>query len=227
MESRVPKILVIDDEPDVTDFLSYNLRKEGFSVRTALDGESGIQVALEFLPDLITLDLMLPGEDGISITQSIRENPILKDTLIMLLSARGEDFSQVAGFNAGADDYVVKPVSPAILVKRIKALLKRRITHNELSQKPVEVAGLIIDPEKYVVVKENEEILLSKKEFQLLQFLATKPGRVFSRFEIFSAVWGTDAPAGDRTIDVHVRKLREKLGSDLIKTFKGVGYCLG
>ncbi|MDK2909534.1 MAG: two-component system, OmpR family, alkaline phosphatase synthesis response regulator PhoP [Bacteroidales bacterium] len=227
MEAYVPKILIVDDEPDITDFLSYNLRKEGYSVRSALDGETGMQIANEFLPDLIILDLMLPGEDGISITQNIREHPLLKDTLIMLLTARGEDYSQVAGFTAGADDYVVKPVRPAVIVSRVKALLKRKIREAKPNHDSIAVAGLIIDTERFIVQKGQEEITLSKKEFELLQFLATKPGRVFSREEIFDAVWGVDAPAGDRTIDVHVRKLREKLGSDLIKTFKGVGYCLG
>ncbi|MEJ5303267.1 MAG: response regulator transcription factor [Bacteroidales bacterium] len=227
MEAYVPKILIVDDEPDITDFLSYNLRKEGYSVRSALDGETGMQIAKEFLPDLIILDLMLPGEDGISITQTIREHPLLKDTLIMLLTARGEDYSQVAGFTAGADDYVVKPVRPAVIVSRVKALLKRKIREAKPNHDSIPVAGLIIDTERFIVQKGQEEITLSKKEFELLQFLATKPGRVFSREEIFDAVWGVDAPAGDRTIDVHVRKLREKLGSDLIKTFKGVGYCLG
>jgi two-component system alkaline phosphatase synthesis response regulator PhoP len=227
VEAYVPKILIVDDEPDITDFLSYNLRKEGYSVRSALDGETGMQIANEFLPDLIILDLMLPGEDGISITQNIREHPLLKDTLIMLLTARGEDYSQVAGFTAGADDYVVKPVRPAVIVSRVKALLKRKIREAKPNHDSIAVAGLIIDTERFIVQKGQEEITLSKKEFELLQFLATKPGRVFSREEIFDAVWGVDAPAGDRTIDVHVRKLREKLGSDLIKTFKGVGYCLG
>ena len=227
METNVYKILIVDDEPDIAEFLSYNLRREGFSVRSALDGESGLQVAAEFLPDLIILDLMLPGEDGISITQSIREHPLLKDTLVMLLTARGEDYSQVAGFSAGADDYVVKPVRPAVIVSRIRALLKRRVYEQQPYHRPTEVAGLIIDPERFIVQKGQEEIVLSKKEFELLQFLATKPGRVFSREEIFNAVWGVDAPAGDRTIDVHVRKLREKLGNELIKTLKGVGYCLG
>lgn len=227
METLNSKILIIDDEPDIVEFLGYNLRKEGYSVRSALDGESGMQVASEFMPDLIILDLMLPGEDGISITQAIREHPRLKNTLIMLLTARGEDYSQVAGFSAGADDYVVKPVRPAVILSRIRALLKRKNPQGNGSLSRMEVAGLIIDPEKFIVQKGEEEIILSKKEFELLQFLASKPGRVFSREEIFSSVWGDDAPAGDRTIDVHVRKLREKLGSDLIKTFKGVGYCLG
>jgi len=227
VETNVYKILIVDDEPDIAEFLSYNLRREGFSVRSVLDGESGLQVAAEFLPDLIILDLMLPGEDGISITQSIREHPLLKDTLVMLLTARGEDYSQVAGFSAGADDYVVKPVRPAVIVSRIRALLKRRVYEQQPYHRPTEVAGLIIDPERFIVQKGQEEIVLSKKEFELLQFLATKPGRVFSREEIFTAVWGVDAPAGDRTIDVHVRKLREKLGNELIKTLKGVGYCLG
>ncbi|MGC8865249.1 MAG: response regulator transcription factor [Bacteroidales bacterium] len=228
METLTSKILIIDDEPDIVEFLGYNLRKEGFSVRSALDGESGMQMAAEFMPDLIILDLMLPGEDGISITQAIREHPKLKQTLIMLLTARGEDYSQVAGFTAGADDYVIKPVRPAVILSRIKALLKRKNPSQEMHNlSRMEVAGLIIDSEKYIVQKGEEEITLSKKEFELLQFLASKPGRVFNREEIFTAVWGNDAPAGDRTIDVHVRKLREKLGSDLIKTFKGVGYCLG
>lgn len=227
METLNSKILIIDDEPDIVEFLGYNLRKEGYSVRSALDGESGMQVAAEFMPDLIILDLMLPGEDGISITQAIREHPRLRNTLIMLLTARGEDYSQVAGFSAGADDYVVKPVRPAVILSRIRALLKRKNPQASGSLSRMEVAGLVIDPEKFVVQKGEEEIILSKKEFELLQFLASKPGRVFSREEIFSSVWGDDAPAGDRTIDVHVRKLREKLGSDLIKTFKGVGYCLG
>lgn len=227
METLNSKILIIDDEPDIVEFLGYNLRKEGYSVRSALDGESGMQIAAEFMPDLIILDLMLPGEDGISITQAIREHPRLRNTLIMLLTARGEDYSQVAGFSAGADDYVVKPVRPAVILSRIKALLKRKNPQGSGSLSRMEVAGLVIDPEKFIVQKGEEEIILSKKEFELLQFLASKPGRVFSRDEIFSSVWGDDAPAGDRTIDVHVRKLREKLGPELIKTFKGVGYCLG
>ncbi|HQQ02912.1 MAG TPA: response regulator transcription factor [Bacteroidales bacterium] len=228
MENKVAKILIIDDEPDILEFLSYNLKKKGFEVDTASSGAEGIRLALEKIPDLIVLDIMMPEMDGIETCQLLRAEPNLKDVLILFLTARGEDYSQLAGFEAGADDYVKKPVSLQVLLSRIQALLRRKIISEQTDNTAIiQINDLIIDNEKHKVFFHHREIFLTKKEFELLYFMASKPGKVFSRDEIYSKVWGNDLIVGERTIDVHIRKLREKLGNNLIKTYKGIGYCLG
>ncbi|PRZ01423.1 response regulator transcription factor [Marinilabilia salmonicolor] len=222
------KILLVDDEPDILEFIGYNLKKEGFSVRTANNGQDGLKIAKEENPHLIVLDVMMPGMDGIETCEEIRKVPALKDTLVVFLTARGEDYSQIAGFDAGADDYITKPIKPKVLISRVKALLKR-YAHGTSSKEPEEdnkitVGDLIIDREKYLVTSGSKELSLPKKEFELLLLLAAKPDRVFTRDEIYASVWGDNIIVGDRTIDVHIRKLREKIGQDHIRTIKGVGY---
>ncbi|MES2836407.1 MAG: response regulator transcription factor [Bacteroidota bacterium] len=218
------KILIVDDEPDILEFLSYNLRKEGYSVYTANNGKEGLEAAKRVHPHLIILDVMMPEIDGIETCREIRATDGLKNTLIAFLTARSEDYSQIAGFDAGADDYINKPIKPRVLVSRIQALLRRFSNAEEKSLPSVDVGGLKIDRERFNVIKDGEEINLPKKEFELLSLLATKPGKVFTREEILERVWGGDVVVGDRTIDVHIRKLREKLGEEYIKTVKGVGY---
>ena len=214
-------ILLVDDEPDILDILSYNLEKEGFIVHAASNGREGVELARKMLPDLILLDVMMPEMDGMETCVQIREEPQLKDTIIAFLTARGEDYSQIAGFDAGADDYIMKPIKPRVLVSRIKALLRRGEVKSE---EPTADSGIVIDRERYVVMREGQELTLPKKEFELLSLLSSQPGRVFTREVILSSVWGNDVVVGDRTIDVHIRKLREKLGDKRFKTVKGVGY---
>ncbi|HOI00775.1 MAG TPA: response regulator transcription factor [Bacteroidales bacterium] len=223
MENEHYRILLVDDEPDVLEFLSYNLIREGFQVNTATNGKEGIKKALKFRPHLIILDVMMPKADGIETCTEIKQIPELSQSMILFLTARGEDYSQIAGFEAGADDYVTKPVKPKVLVSRIKALL-RRYSEEEQPDSTMVFKDFTIDRERYLVVKEGQEILLPKKEFQLLQLLVSKPNKVFSREEIFTHVWGNNVIVGDRTIDVHIRKIREKLQTDAIRTVKGVGY---
>jgi two-component system, OmpR family, alkaline phosphatase synthesis response regulator PhoP len=219
------KILLVDDEPDILEFLGYNLRQEGYDVYTSSNGKDGLAKAVEILPQLIVLDVMMPEMDGIETCREIRQVAGLKNAIIIFLTARGEDYSQIAGFEAGADDYVTKPVKPRVLVSRIKALLRRynEGTKDEAGQ-VMQSGDLIIDREKYVVINRGREYNLPRKEFELLSLLASKPNRVFTREEILSSIWGDDVIVGDRTIDVHVRKLREKLGVENIRTIKGVGY---
>tara|TARA_B100001939_G_scaffold180226_1_gene155404 strand:+ start:6918 stop:7598 length:681 start_codon:yes stop_codon:yes gene_type:complete len=217
------KILIVDDEPDIVELLDYHLTKEGYKTKTALNGKKALEVAKDFLPDLILLDLMMPEMDGIEACVEIRETPQLKGTLVALLTARAEDYSQIAGLDSGADDYITKPVKPRVLISRIKALLRRKYDQKSES---VDNADLYIDTEKYVVYHKGTEVVLPKKEFELLALLFTKPGNVFTREVILNKVWGGDIIVGDRTIDVHIRKLREKLGDSYIKTVKGVGYKL-
>ena len=217
------KILLVDDEADVLEFLSYNLEKEGYTVFKAKNGHKGLEIAREQHPHLIILDVMMPEMDGIETCRAIRAVPALKASLIAFLTARGEDYSQIAGFKAGADDYITKPIKPNVFTSRVKALL-RRYNHKEEQQNVNTLPGMIIDREKYVVIIEGNEIKLPRKEFELLMLLTSKPNKVFSRNEIFINVWGNDVVVGDRTIDVHVRKIREKIGIDTIKTVKGVGY---
>ena len=224
MQNEETRILLVDDEDDVLEFLSYNIRKEGYQVYTANNGIKGLQKAIEIIPHLIILDVMMPEMDGIETCREIKQVPQLENTIIVFLTARGEDYSQIAGFDAGADDYVTKPVKPRLLVSRIKALLRRHRSENEQPESQVELGGIVIDRERYVVIIEGLEISLPKKEFELLQLLASKPNKVFTRDEIFSNVWGDNVIVGDRTIDVHIRKIREKLGINNIKTIKGVGY---
>jgi len=223
------KILLVDDEPDILEFLSYNLRAEGYKIYIAGNGTDAIKTAKKNKPHLILLDIMMPGMDGIETCRRLRKISSLHYTVIAFLTARGEDYSQIAGFEAGGDDYINKPVKPRVLISRIKALLKRfnnpdYITLREGSGVIMKIGDLKIDREKFVVYKKNKELILPKKEFELLLFLSSKPGKVFSREEIFHLVWGDDVIVGDRTIDVHIRKLREKIGDRHIKTVKGVGY---
>ncbi len=215
-------ILIIDDEADIRDILSYNLKKEGYGILTAENGKHGIEIAKKNIPDLILLDIMMPEMDGIEACELLKADNETKDILICFLTARSEDYSQIAGFNAGADDYVTKPVKPKLLISRIKAILRRNQSLIELST--TDNTDLIINKEKYEVMKSDVVIHLPKKEFSLLALLSSKPGKVFDRNVILETVWGTDIVVGDRTIDVHIRKLREKIGEDYIKTVKGVGY---
>jgi len=217
------KVLLVDDEQDILVLLKYNLEKEDFLVQTASNGREGIEVAKEFMPDIIVLDVMMPEMDGIETCLELREIPELKNVLITFLTARGEDYSQIAGFESGADGYITKPIKPRVFVSRLKALLRRK--HGvELTKD--NASGLIIDRDRYTVTVEGEEINLPKKEFELLDLLMSKPGNIFTREVILDTVWGSDIVVGDRTIDVHIRKLREKIGDHHIKTVKGVGYKL-
>jgi len=217
------KILLVDDEADIIEFLGYNLTKEGYDVTTSTNGKEAIEIAKKINPDLIILDVMMPEMDGIETCHEIRNIEGLKDTLIAFLSARGEDYSQVAGFDAGADDYITKPIKPRLLVSRVKAILRRKGGGEEL-QSSTEEGNIRIDREKYLVYNEGKECSFPKKEFELLALLLSKPGKVFTRDVILESVWGGEVIVGDRTIDVHIRKLREKLGDHYIKTIKGVGY---
>lgn len=221
------RILLVDDEPDILEFLSYTLRKEGFVVETASDGTKGLQKVSSFMPHLVLLDVMMPGMDGIEACERIRENSKLSQVIICFLTARSEDYSQLAGFEAGGDDYIIKPVKPKLLISRVKALLRRYSENQDkvLSESLTLKAGWVeLDREKFVVRLPDREVGLPRKEFELLALLMSRPGKVFSRNEIFQFVWGNDIIVGDRTIDVHIRKLREKIGDEIIHTIKGVGY---
>lgn len=222
MNSNEHKILLVDDEPDILEFLSYNLKKEGYTVYTAGTGEEGVAMAKKELPHLVLLDVMMPGVDGIEVCRELRSTPGMDGVVIAFLTARSEDYSHIAGFEAGADDYINKPIKPRVLLSRIKALLRRSVNGTEA--KAVDVGRLRIDRESYLVYKDGQELSLPRKEFELLSLLASKPGKVFGRDEILNKVWGDEVVVGDRTIDVHIRKLREKLGEEFIKTVKGVGY---
>ncbi len=223
MTASSKKILIVDDEPDILEFIGYNLKKEGFDVLSSNNGREAIQIAKEKKPDLILLDVMMPEMDGIETCQEIRQIPDLSKTLVSFLTARGEDYSQIAGLDAGADDYITKPVKPKVLVSKIKAMLRRQNNQNSSSTSEPQI-GIVIDRDRYVVIKDDQELTLPKKEFELLSLLVSTPGKVFNRETILSKVWGEDVIVGDRTIDVHIRKLREKIGDDSIKTIKGVGY---
>lgn len=216
------KVLLVDDEQDVLEFLGYNLRKEGFVVYTASNSREALRIAREQTPNLVLLDVMMPDLDGMETCIALRKIPTLSEMIIVFLTARGEDYSQIAGFEAGADDYVTKPVKPKVLVSRIKALLRRQV----LPAKPdiIELGDLAIDRERYLVIQGKNEVSLPRKEFELLALLASRPDKVFTREEIFTHVWGNDVIVGERTIDVHIRKIREKLGIPNIKTIKGIGY---
>lgn len=215
------KIAIIDDEEDIRDILSYNLQKEGFQVFVAENGKQGIELCKNEKPDLVLLDVMMPGMDGIEVCENIRNTPGLENILICFLTARSEDYSQIAGLDAGADDYIAKPIKPRVLISRINALLRRK----EAVVAPQELEGVLsINREKYTVFKNGEPIHLPKKEFELLALLASRPEIVFERDVILEKVWGTDIIVGDRTIDVHIRKLREKIGDNYIRTVKGIGY---
>ena len=224
MEPQPYRILLVDDEPDVIEFLSYNLKKEGYIIYSAGNGKEAIEIARLHLPHLIILDVMMPEMDGIEACREIRQIPGLSESIIVFLTARGEDYSQIAGFDAGADDYITKPVKPRILTSRVKALLRRYRPGGAITEPDAPLPDLYIDRERYLVIKSGQEIFLPRKEFELLVLLTSKPNKVFTREEIFSKVWGDNVFVGDRTIDVHVRKIREKIGIENIRTVKGVGY---
>jgi two-component system alkaline phosphatase synthesis response regulator PhoP len=221
MDGKGRKVLIADDEPDIIEILKYNLEKEGYVVTTAKDGDEALVKAKLTQPELIILDMMMPKKNGMEVCDILRAQAVYKDTLIMFLTALSDEATQLKGFSTGADDYVTKPVSPNVFVSKVNALFRRikKPEHNIIT-----IDNLIIDPEKFMVEYEGKDIVLAKKEFELLYLLATKPGRVFLRNEILSQVWGNDVIVGDRTIDVHIRKIRQKLGVDCITTVKGVGY---
>ena len=226
-KDSTPRILLVDDEEDILEFVSYNLQREGFRVYVARNGREAIEMAGKVKPDLVILDVMMPEMDGIAACEEIRKLPNCKNIIIAFLTARGEDYSQIAGFEAGADDYITKPIRPKVLISRVKALLKRsgginiEATENE---KILNIGNIVIDKERYILKIEGRELTLPRKEFELLSLLVSKPEKVFTRDEIYKAVWGNNVIVGDRTIDVHIRKLREKIGNDHIRTLKGIGY---
>lgn len=219
------KILLIDDEQDILEILSYNLEKEGYEVVTASSGEEGIEIARKLVPDLILLDVMMPGKDGIETCQELRQIKSLQKSLIVFLSARSEEFSQLAGYQAGGNDYIVKIIKPKVLISKVNALLKLTSHVNEKA-KLIEVGDLVIDRDNFKVSRNGQAFLLPKKEFDLLYLLASNTDKVFKREEILDQVWGSDVVVGERTIDVHIRRLREKLGLNAIQTLKGIGYKL-
>lgn len=223
MNKKDIKILLVDDEPDILEIIGYNLSVEGYEIITADNGIKAIKKAKKERPQLIIMDVMMPGMDGIEACEQIRKIPELSNTIITFLTARGEDYSQMAGFDAGADDYITKPIKPKVLTSKVKALL-RRLNEERPSQKILKIGELIINREEYKISHHGTEIILPRKEFELLSLLATKPNKVFEREEILNKVWGNDVVVGGRTIDVHIRKLREKIGDDCFKTVKGVGY---
>lgn len=222
MNKKDIKILLVDDEPDILEIVGYNLSNEGYQIITAENGLEAVKKAKKESPHLIILDVMMPEMDGIEACEIIRKNPDLKDTIITFFTARGEDYSQVAGFDAGADDYITKPVKPKVLVSKVKALLRR--FKEDTKEKTVKIGNLVINREEYKIILKGVEIILPRKEFELLSLLTSKPGKVFKRDEILDKVWGNEVIVGGRTIDVHIRKLREKIGDDSFKTVKGVGY---
>ena len=227
MENNEYKILIVDDEQDITEFLSYNLRKEGFQVFKSDNGNTGLTLACKVQPHLILLDIMMPEMDGIEMCERIRETPDIKDCIVAFLTARTEDYSQIAGFEAGGDDYIAKPIKPKLLISRIKALLKRfeqNSSASHLHEAQNDFGDIVIDNEKYLVIIDGVEVYFPKKEFSLLKLLTSRPSKVFTRDEIFDHIWGNETIVGDRTLDVYIRKLREKLGENHIKTIKGVGY---
>ena len=223
MNKKDIKILLVDDEPDILEIIGYNLTNEGYQVSTAKNGLEAVKKAKKEKPQLIILDVMMPEMDGIEACEAIRKLPELSSTLITFLTARGEDYSQVAGFDAGADDYITKPIKPKVLVSKVKALL-RRLKSEEAAGTLITIGNLVINREEYKIVLDGTEIVLPRKEFELLSLLASKPGKVFKREDILDRVWGNEVVVGGRTIDVHIRKLREKIGDQSFKTVKGVGY---
>jgi two-component system alkaline phosphatase synthesis response regulator PhoP len=222
MEPKGKRILIADDEPDILEIVGYNLTKEGYDIYTAKDGAEAVERAKQLNPDLIILDIMMPKKTGVEVCELLRSQPLFQDTLIIFLTAMNDEASHIKGLETGADDYVNKPISPKVLVSRVNALFRR--TNHKEEGKTVKVGNIQIDPVKFIVTVDGEEVVLAKKEFELLYLLGSRPGRVFLRNEILSQVWGTDVIVGDRTIDVHIRKIRQKLGIDCITTVKGVGY---
>jgi two-component system alkaline phosphatase synthesis response regulator PhoP len=223
MKKKDIRILLVDDEPDVIEIIKYNLEQEGYNVKTASNGKEALKKARKKTPHLIIMDVMMPETDGIEACEQLRKDPIFNDTIIMFLTARGEDYSYVAAFDAGADDYVTKPIKPKIIVSKVKALL-RRLKKAEENQEKLQFGKLIIDREQYEITHKGKTLSLPRKEFELLYFLASMPEKVVKREKIMEIVWGSEVVVGDRTIDVHIRKLREKVGDKYFKTVKGVGY---
>lgn len=224
MEKNNICILLVDDEPDIIEIIRYNLSSEGYRITTAENGREALEVAKKVKPQLVILDVMMPEMDGIETCNQMRKMPELQETVIAFLSARGEDFSQMAGFDAGADDYITKPIKPKVLTSKVNALLRRFSSANNAAPETLHVSGLEIDRDQYRIVKDREPISLPRKEFELLYLLASQPGKVFQRGEILEKVWGNEVIVGGRTIDVHIRKLREKIGDESFQTIKGVGY---
>jgi two-component system alkaline phosphatase synthesis response regulator PhoP len=223
MKKKDIRILLVDDDADILEIVGYNLSQEGYQISTAINGRDAIAKAKKVFPHLIIMDVMMPEMDGMEACENIRKIPELSNVIITFLTARSEDYSQVAGFDAGADDYITKPIKQKLLVSKVKALL-RRLKETEIDSETLNVGGIEINREEYKIVKDKIEIVLPRKEFELFYLLATKPGKVFKREEILDKVWGNDVVVGGRTIDVHIRKLREKIGDDFFKTIKGVGY---
>jgi len=224
MSSSKQKILIVDDEPDILELIEYNLKKEGYHVFTARNGQEAVSEAKKVLPDLIILDIMMPKMDGIEACRIMRTMPEFKNTFMVFLTARSEEYSEIAGFNVGADDYIAKPIKPRALVSRINAILRRNSPTEEVSDNKLEIGDLVIDREAYLVFKGGEKVVLAKKEFELLYLLASKPGKVYTREIILKNIWEDSVVVTNRTIDVHIRKLREKLGENYVSTVKGVGY---
>jgi len=224
MSNSKQKILIVDDEPDILELIEYNLKKEGYHVFTARNGQEAVSEAKKVLPDLIILDIMMPKMDGIEACRIMRTMPEFKNTFMVFLTARSEEYSEIAGFNVGADDYIAKPIKPRALVSRINAILRRNSPTEEVSDNKLEIGDLVIDREAYLVFKGGEKVVLAKKEFELLYLLASKPGKVYTREIILKNIWEDSVVVTNRTIDVHIRKLREKLGENYVSTVKGVGY---
>ena len=218
------KILIVDDEPDILELIEYNLKKEGYQVYTATNGQEGVTQAKKHLPDLIILDVMMPRMDGIEACRIMRAMPEFKNTFMVFLTARSEEYSEIAGFNVGADDYIAKPIKPRSLISRINAILRRNVQNEEEAENKLEIADLVIDRDAYLVFRQGVKIVLAKKEFELLYLLASKPGKVYTRDVILKSIWEDSVVVTNRTIDVHIRKLREKLGDTYVTTVKGVGY---
>ena len=223
MEGKAKRILIVDDEPDILEIISYNLLKEGYEIYTAKDGNEAIERAKQLNPDLIILDIMMPKKTGIEVCNILRTQTMFQQTMIIFLTALSDEASQIKGLESGADDYVNKPISPKVLVSRVNALF-RRMNVQPSESKTLSIGNISIDPVKFMVTIDNVDVVLAKKEFELIYLLASRPGRVFLRNEILSQVWGNDVIVGDRTIDVHIRKIRQKMGIDCITTVKGVGY---
>ena len=224
MKKRDIKILLVDDEPDILEIVGYNLEQAGYQVFKAENGKDAVKQAQKVNPHLIIMDVMMPEMDGMEACEKIREIPERKDTIITFLTARSEDYSQVAGFDVGADDYIAKPIKPKLLVSKVKGLLRRLKDEETESSETLSIGNLLINREEYKIIKDGVTIVLPRKEFELLYLLASKPGKVFTRTEILDKVWGNEVIVGGRTIDVHIRKLREKIDEDVFKTIKGVGY---
>jgi len=222
--STKQKILIVDDEPDILELIEYNLKKEGYQVYTARNGQEAVSEAKKVLPDLIVLDIMMPKMDGIEACRIMRTMPEFKNTFMVFLTARSEEYSEIAGFNVGADDYIAKPIKPRALVSRINAILRRNAPAEEVTDNKLEIGDLVIDREAYLVFQKGDKVVLAKKEFELLYLLASKPGKVYTREVILKNIWEDSVVVTNRTIDVHIRKLREKLGDDIVSTVKGVGY---